>query len=90
MQPCKGSTIAMTGFVREMGFAPDRIRTCGPLLRRQLLYPLSYGGALAALAASPGQFYWNTPTSSKHTPRRKGELATGETTPDGAVQWYPF
>ena len=25
--------------------APDRIRTCGLLLRRQTLYPLSYGGA---------------------------------------------
>src|SRR6185369_9648005 len=24
--------------------APGRDRTCGPLLRRQLLYPLSYGG----------------------------------------------
>ena len=26
--------------------APGRIRTCGLLLRRQTLYPLSYGGAL--------------------------------------------
>src|SRR3954451_13121422 len=25
--------------------APGRIRTCGLLLRRQTLYPLSYGGA---------------------------------------------
>ncbi len=24
--------------------APDRSRTCGTLLRRQVLYPLSYGG----------------------------------------------
>jgi hypothetical protein len=28
----------------EMG-APGRNRTCGLLLRRQTLYPLSYGGA---------------------------------------------
>jgi hypothetical protein len=27
--------------------APGRIRTCGLLLRRQTLYPLSYGGAVA-------------------------------------------
>ncbi|SBS71260.1 hypothetical protein MHPYR_640028 [uncultured Mycobacterium sp.] len=28
--------------------APGRIRTCGLLLRRQTLYPLSYGGAPTA------------------------------------------
>ena len=29
----------------EKSSAPGRIRTCGLLLRRQTLYPLSYGGA---------------------------------------------
>jgi hypothetical protein len=28
--------------VKEKG-APGRTRTCGPLLRKQVLYPLSYG-----------------------------------------------
>ena len=32
--------------------APDRIRTCGLLLRRQTLYPLSYGGALEKCCAN--------------------------------------
>jgi hypothetical protein len=27
-----------------LGSTPDRTRTCDPLLRRQLLYPLSYWG----------------------------------------------
>jgi hypothetical protein len=31
--------------IRTTENAPGRIRTCGPLLRRQLLYPLSYGGS---------------------------------------------
>ena len=35
--------------------APGRTRTCGPLLRRQMLYPLSYGspeaGARLAMLA---------------------------------------
>jgi hypothetical protein len=30
--------------------APGRIRTCGLLLRRQTLYPLSYGGAQTHIA----------------------------------------
>ena len=32
--------------------APGRIRTCGLLLRRQTLYPLSYGGAQTHIAPS--------------------------------------
>ena len=31
--------------------ASDRNRTCGKLLRRQLLYPLSYGGVLRMYSA---------------------------------------
>ena len=35
--------------------APGRTRTCGQVLRRHLLYPLSYGGRVVASAAwSPG------------------------------------
>jgi hypothetical protein len=34
--------------------APGRIRTCGLLLRRQTLYPLSYGGALNINTAPSG------------------------------------
>src|SRR6059058_4144511 len=30
--------------------APGRTRTCGPLLRRQMLYPLSYGSASLSAA----------------------------------------
>ncbi len=30
----------------ENGSAPGRTRTCGPLLRRQMLCPLSYGGII--------------------------------------------
>ena len=30
--------------------APGRIRTCGLLLRRQTLYPLSYGGVVKQTA----------------------------------------
>lgn len=30
--------------MRDTWSAPGRIRTCGPLLRRQSLCPLSYGG----------------------------------------------
>ncbi len=30
--------------------APGRIRTCGLLLRRQTLYPLSYGGVVKRTA----------------------------------------
>jgi hypothetical protein len=34
--------------------APGRIRTCGPLLRRQPLCPLSYGGlALSHTVSGP-------------------------------------
>ena len=33
------------GVLRQLPIgAPGRIRTCGLLLRRQTLYPLSYGG----------------------------------------------
>ena len=32
----------------EAGSAPGRIRTCGPALRRRVLYPLSYGRFKAA------------------------------------------
>lgn len=46
----------------EKNGAPDRNRTCGPLLRRQLLYPLSYGGAF-------GRFYQSGPNGSKSTHR---------------------
>ena len=37
----KRRTVSVVSF----GGAPDRNRTCGPLLRRQLLYPLSYEGS---------------------------------------------
>ena len=33
-------------YLKEAG-ALDRIRTCGTLLRRQVLYPLSYEGAMS-------------------------------------------
>src|ERR1700756_4839944 len=36
-------------YLRWSEGAPGRIRTCGLLLRRQTLYPLSYGGAHAPL-----------------------------------------
>ncbi len=36
-----------------MKSAPGRIRTCGLLLRRQTLYPLSYGGAGEETAPTP-------------------------------------
>ena len=34
----------LLSYSRHTEGAPGRDRTCGPLLRRQLLYPLSYGG----------------------------------------------
>jgi hypothetical protein len=37
----------------ETTYAPGRIRTCGPLLRRQPLCPLSYGGPARRLASPP-------------------------------------
>jgi hypothetical protein len=43
---------------------PGRTRTCGPLLRRQLLYPLSYWGSCGQLT---GPFYSNS---------RKRQIAT--------------
>src|SRR5665213_1149840 len=33
---------------------PDTNRTCDPLLRRQLLYPLSYGGVLPLILSCAG------------------------------------
>ena len=33
-----------TGVLSSKSGTPDTNRTCDPLLRRQLLYPLSYGG----------------------------------------------
>ena len=33
--------------ITDEGGAPGRTRTCDPLLRRQMLYPLSYGSAIA-------------------------------------------
>jgi hypothetical protein len=38
------ATDAKAPLTRENVGAPGRIRTCGLLLRRQTLYPLSYGG----------------------------------------------
>lgn len=34
--------------------APGRTRTCGQVLRRHLLYPLSYGGRVVAGGLEPG------------------------------------
>ena len=34
--------------IKQFG-APDTNRTCDPLLRREMLYPLSYGGTAAGL-----------------------------------------
>jgi hypothetical protein len=39
----------------EAGNAPGWIRTSGHLLRRQVLYPLSYGRALSAARAAHGR-----------------------------------
>lgn len=44
--------------------APGRTRTCGQVLRRHLLYPLSYGGRKVAVVAwSPwvGVGLWSVP-----------------------------
>lgn len=37
--------------MRLVDGAPDTNRTCDPLLRRKMLYPLSYGGQHATIAA---------------------------------------
>ena len=51
--------------------APGRIRTCGLLLRRQTLYPLSYGGAYAAPSGKPSLTHRILPRD----PRRSRRVA---------------
>ena len=44
-EPVEGIAGEWVLTLRTWSGAPNRIRTCGLLLRRQTLYPLSYGRA---------------------------------------------
>ena len=66
---CRTYGHARDGTSAARSSARGRIRTCGLLLRRQTLYPLSYAGGVAQ--ARPGQ-RWSMVAEGRKAPRQNG------------------
>ena len=66
----------------EFVSTPGRDRTCDPLFRRQLLYPLSYGG-IHQLPKTRHELYQNCPRHATNSTKPTGVRQNGQNHRDG-------
>ena len=62
--------LRLESLCESLGGTPDRTRTCGLLLRRQALYPLSYGRAVwvATTGVAPQQIVYHALAKGSNIP----------------------